>query len=431
MELHGTLSRRALIGAAAAAPLALALPSCSDRPDIIDGRTVVRFSYLWAGAEAKAMEKVIAAFNRSQDRILVQGVSSPDSQQQLTAMSSSNGTFDISDQFGNSVGAWADRGILLPLDSYLDRHEVDVDDVVPAAMDQMVHSGHTYSLPIAVHDKRLLYNKTLLREAGVDVPTTMDELGEACRALTEQKNDGTITRLGMGNPSPSEVLTTLGFVFGGTWDAKDGNGPTPADPRNIQALQWWVDNVVAPVGADHLAHFESGNGEYLSAADPFFSGRTAMTIDGEWVAVQAAQVAPDLDWGAVELPTGVPGLEDANQLTCSTLFIPTNSRHKDEAAEFLAYLMSDRPMADFARGLGNLPARTSLKDSKKFQDVPGFGTFLDGLDSPHMKVLRSALYTQEYQSDLTSAFDAVLRASQTPEQAMQDVQRKAKNYETE
>lgn len=345
-------------------------------------------------------------------------------------MSSSDGTFDISSQFGDSVGGWADRGILLPLDAYLDRHEVDVDDFVPAAMEQMGYEGQTYSMPIAVHDKRLLYNKSLLDEAGIDVPVTMDELGEAVRELTAQDEDGTITRLGIGNPSTSALMTTLGFVFGGAWDAPDGSHATPADPGNIAALQWWVDSVVTPFGAANVARFEAGSGGYLSAADPFFTGQTAMVIDGEWVAVQAAQVAPDLEWGSVPLPTAVPELEDANELTCSTLFIPSNSRNKDAAGEFLAYLLDRQPMVSFTRGIGNLPARMSSTDDTAYDDIPGFGTFLDGLKSPNIQTVASAVYTQEYKSDLNSAFEAVMRGSMSPEDAMHDVQEKAENYET-
>lgn len=431
MTVQSAFDRRTLMTAAATSVGALALTGCGNRqPATVNGRTVVRFAYLWAGVEADALEAVIADFNAGQDEILVQGISSPDTQQQLTAMSSSDGTFDISSQFGDSVGGWADRGILLPLDPYLARHDIDMDDFVPAAMGQMEYEGQTYSMPIAVHAKRLLYNKSLLDEAGIDVPVTMDELGEAVRKLTVQHDDGTITRLGIGNPSTSALMTTLGFVFGGAWDAPDGSHATPTDPGNIAALQWWVDNVVTPFGAENIARFEAGSGEYLSAADPFFTGRTAMVIDGEWVAAQAAQAAPDLKWGSVPLPHSFPELEDANELTCSTLFIPTNSRNKDAAGKFLAYMLDRRPMVSFTRGIGNLPARLSSTDDPAYDDIPGFGTFLDGLKSPNLQTVASALHTQEYKSDLNSAFEAVMGGSMTPEEAMHDVKEKAEYYET-
>jgi len=79
-------------------------------------KTEITFSYLWGGAEAKALEEIIAEFNASQDKIVVKGVSSPDTTKQLASMSSSNGAFDVSDHFGSAVGSWASKGILAPLD---------------------------------------------------------------------------------------------------------------------------------------------------------------------------------------------------------------------------------------------------------------------------------------------------------------------------
>lgn len=408
---------------------ALVLGACGSGGADGDGPTTIRFSYLWTGVEAEAVEQIIANFNESQDDIVVEGISSPDTQQQLTSMSAASGSFDISDHFGNSVGSWASRGILEPLDEHLAANGVDVDDFIPAAMEQMTYDGQLYSVPITVHNIKLLYNQTLLDEAGLEVPTTMDELAEAIAALTEQDDDGTITRMGIGDPQSFATLTTLGFVFGGSWDSEDGTEPTPDAPGNITALEWWTENVVGPVGASQLAEFEAGNGEYLSAADPFFSGRTAMVLDGEWRAVHAPNVAPELDWGVAPIPTAAPGLENASQLTSSTLFIPANAEHKEEAAEFLAYLVSDQAMIDFAMALGNLPARSSLLEDPAFEEIEHFDVWLDGLESPNLRAMSSAPYNSEYGSDLTAAFDAVVRLTDTPEAAMEGVRQRSENYE--
>src|SRR5690606_29489472 len=126
------------------------------------------------------------------------GVSSPDFQKQLTSMSASTPAFDISDNFGDSVGSWASKGILAPLDDLLAAEGVDTADFVPSAMDQMRYDGKTYALPIAIHSLMLVYNKTLLDEAGLKPPTTIDELAAAALALTKTDDSGNITQLGLG-----------------------------------------------------------------------------------------------------------------------------------------------------------------------------------------------------------------------------------------
>ncbi|MBN9605663.1 MAG: ABC transporter substrate-binding protein [Actinomycetales bacterium] len=424
-----TRMRRPLVAAlAGSAAIALALTGCTNSGST-GGPEEVTFSYLWSGAEADAIEQIIADYNASQSDVVVTGISSPDFQKQLTSMSSSNGSFDISDHFGNGVGSWAAKGILAPLDDYLAADGVDTSDFIPAALDQMTYDGKIYSLPIAVHSFQLLYNKTLLEEAGVAVPTTMNELAAAIATLTKQDADGTITQLGLGDPSPSTTLTTLGYNFGGDWDA--GGEPSPTEPGNIAALQWYVDNIVDLVGPENLATFNSGNGEYMSAQDPFYVGRFAMVIDGEWRAANIPATAPDLDWGVTAIPYASTDLEDVTQLTASTLFIPANARHKEAAAKFLAYLVSDEGMTAFTKALGNLPSRTSLLDTDAFADIDQFDVWMDALKSPNVFALSSAPYSAEYSADLGTAFGDVILGSTTPQEAMQTVLDNSSNYATE
>ncbi|WP_084344794.1 ABC transporter substrate-binding protein [Microbacterium resistens] len=425
--MHHTLNktRRGLVAGAVTVATVAALAGCSGGDAGADGKTEITFSYLWGGEEAKALEEIIADFNASQDEIVVKGVSSPDTQKQLTSMSSSKGSFDISDNFGNSVGAWASKGILAPLDDAIAAEKIDVDDFVPSAMEQMTYEGKTYALPIAIHSFQLLYNKTLLDEAGITPPTTMDELAAAAKALTKVEG-GRITQLGLGSANDSTTLTTLGFAFGGSWDGADG--PTPAEPGNLQALEWYQQNVVEPVGADKMAAFVSGQGEYLSAQDPFFSGRVAMIIDGEWRSASAAKVAPELDWGVAAIPAATPALAGSTQVTSSTLFIPANSQHKEEAATFLAYLVGEEPMEKFSLALGNLPARTSLAGSDAYSDLKDFSVWADAASSPNARSLASKPYSAEYATDLATAFDEVVRLTATPEKAIATVESRMANY---
>jgi multiple sugar transport system substrate-binding protein len=414
-----------IVAGAAAAALLLGASACtsSDEPT---GPTEITFSYLWGGAEAEALEEIIADFNASQQDIVVKGVSNPDFQAQLVAMSAAQGSFDISDHFGNAVGSWASKGILAPLDEYFS----DTSDFIPAAMEQMSYDGSLYSLPIATHSFQLLYNKALLAEAGItEPPSTMDELADAIAKLTKVGPDGSITQLGIGNPDASTTLTTLGYAFGGSWDGPDG--PTPAEAGNIEAAQWWQDTVIKPYGADKVADFTAGFGPYMSAEDPFYTGKVAMVIDGEWRAVNIPSTAPDLDWGVAPIPTATSGRANTTQLTASTLFIPANSRHKAQAATFLKYLTDTEAMRTFSLALGNLPGRTSLLDDPAYGDIDQFDSWLEALKSSNTFALASRPYSAEYTTDLAAAFDDVIRDAATAEDALQGVADRSSSYATD
>jgi multiple sugar transport system substrate-binding protein len=385
----------------------------------------IDFPYLWGGPEGEALEGIITKFNASQSAIVVKGASSPDFQKQLTDMSAPEG-FDISDNFGSTVGSWASTGILEPLDEFIAADSYDLTEFVPAALQDNQFEGKTYALPIAVHTQLLLYNKKLFTEAGIAAPpTTMSELQDAIVKLTKVDASGDITQLGMRAPD----YINLAYVFGGDWFDADGNA-TPDDAANLAAMHFWVDNVVTKYGTDKVQKFESGYGEYATAQNPFYTGQVAMIIDGEWQPTFIKQYAPDLDWGVVPVPypDGKQDLAGAGQLTSSMFFIPKNAAHKQEAWTFLKYLVSPEAMTEFSRALANLPARTSLLSDPAYADIPQFSAWLDSLKSPKLKTIASLPVTAEYTRDLADAFGLVNTLKQTPEEAMAAVKAKAANY---
>jgi len=388
----------------------------------------ITFSYLWSGKEAEALEEVIAAFNASQDAIVVRGVSSPDFQRQLAAMTASESEFDISDHFGSGVGGWAETGLLEPLDSYIAADDFDLSDFPDATLEQMRHDGGIYSMPIAVHTQALLYNKALLAEAGYDAPPeTLEEWAEVIAATTKTDGDN-ITRLGYYNAEIGTSFTTLGIVNGGSW-VTDG-APTPADPGNVAGLQFYVDNIVEPLGAENVTRFMSGFGEYASAQNPFYTGKVATMIDGEWQSVFIDQYAPELDYGVAPIPYPAdhPELANATQVTTSTLFIPANAPHKQEAWEFMKYLLSEDGMSVFTRALGNLPSRTSLLDSPVYDDLANFDVWLDLLRSDNARAIASTPWIAEYNTALGAAFDDVANGRADPLDALTAVADDSADY---
>jgi multiple sugar transport system substrate-binding protein len=381
------------------------------------------FPFLWTGPEGDALLKVVDTFNTSQSGIKVNGVSNPDQQRQLAAMSGSKG-FDISDSFGGNVGAWASKGILEPLDDRIKKDNYDLTDFVPAALDQQKYDGKLYALPIAAITTALLYNEALLTEAGIaGPPKTTSELADAIAKLTKVDSNGNITQLGLNQPS----LSDFAFLFGGEW-ANDKGEPTPDNPGNIAALNFWVDTVVKKYGVDQIKKFQSGFGEYASPQNPFYTGKVAMTIDGAWQIQFIKEYAPQLKWGAGMLPyvDDKPELAGVSPLTTGMFFIPRNSKHSDEAWTFLKYLVDKPAMLDFTLALANLPARLSLLDDPKVTALPNVDVWLEALRSPNLKSFPNASWAAEYQNELTSSLDAVTNLKKTPEEAMAELAKKMK-----
>jgi multiple sugar transport system substrate-binding protein len=386
-------------------------------------RTTIDFPYLWTGPEGDALQKVVDRFNQSQETIEVKGVANPDAQRQLAAMASSNG-FDISDNFGSNVGSWAAKGILEPLDEYVAADQFDTSDFVTATLDQMKYDGKLYALPVAVHTTLLLYNKDLFAAAGIaEPPKTTSQWADAIAKLTKADGSGNISQLGL-NVAPDAPIGWT-WAFGGQWADAQGN-PTPTHPGNIACINFCLDNVFKKYGVDQVKKFQSGFGEYASPQNPFYVGKVAMVVDGEWQSRFVQLYAPNLNWGVAPIPVADdhPELAGATDLSSSMFFIPTNSRHKKEAWEFMKYLLSSDAMRDFTLALANLPARRSLLEDPAYAELPNFSAWLESLKSPNIHSFPSAEWSAEYLTELTSALDSIFNLKKSPEEGMADVEKK-------
>ncbi len=106
------------------------------------------------------------------------------------------------------------RDQLAPVDSVLE--ELGKDNFVQSYLTWVERDGHYWALPDWALHEGLYYRKSLLQDAGLDVPETWDELLEAARALNiDSDGDGTIDSHGMGIPLHKRMVAqqTLGAIM--------------------------------------------------------------------------------------------------------------------------------------------------------------------------------------------------------------------------
>ena len=161
---------------------------------------------------------------------------------------------------------------------------------LPDALKPVTVGGKVYALPFMDFTAGLLYNKKLFAAAGLnpyDPPTTLEQLSADAKKLTKTGAGGKITQLGFTPdwPGPDEgqvcPLETYGWLFGGQWYDSSTGKITPDTSANVAALSWEA-SYVKQYGAQNIANFLSSAGAYLTAQDPFESGKLAMVYDGPW-----------------------------------------------------------------------------------------------------------------------------------------------------
>lgn len=136
-------------------------------------------------------------------------------------MSSGSDAIDVLYLTDSSFQRFAANGWLEPLDDLWEkyREEFDLDDYPQSVIDAVSYNGHIYSMPILINTELFYYRKDLLDEAGIAVPTTMDEYLSAAGELHSPRRAGTIMSLKPVDAALNETHWYLNALGDGWFDA--------------------------------------------------------------------------------------------------------------------------------------------------------------------------------------------------------------------
>ena len=140
------------------------------------------------------------------------------------------------------------------------------------------YDGKTYAIPKDYDTIGLWYTKALFDEAGVSYPDeswTWETMAEAAEKLTD-KDKG---QYGFASPAANnqDGYYNLIYGMGGSIISEDKTKSGWDSPKTIEAMKWWMDNLVAVAMPTQEVMGES-------AADVLFgSGKAAMIMQGSWM----------------------------------------------------------------------------------------------------------------------------------------------------
>lgn len=369
-------------------------------------RETMNFWYLWGGDEASYIEQIIDAYNASQDKYQVVGLSTPDQQKVITGISGGNGP-DITDDFGTSIPNYAEQNIAMPLDDYIEKDGINPEDVfVDGTMDEQVYQDKTYAFPISANVDALYYNKDLLKAGGYDAPPkTMEELQEMSSKLTTVE-DGEVTQLGAPLVPNSYWWECMTFADGSTFGTP---GDLEIDNEGFRKALSWLESYVKEFGSDAVNSFvTSGQAKVNSAQDPFLSGKEALRIDGPWFYKMAEDSG--VNFGLAMLPSyESEGDKTYNYIATSNFYIPTTASNPDGAWDFLKYITMGDGAKMFVTLKGDLPALKSLlKDQDVIKASASYDVYLKALSESSLVAMPNILDGSDLDVTLTNAVDSVV-----------------------
>ena len=255
----------------------------------------------------------------------------------LEAAATGGSVADVFHMNGVNINKYADGGVLLPIDDYIAKSDIDLANY-PEAMNAMYnYDGTQYGIAMDYDTIGLWYNKDLFDKAGVAYPTsdwTWDDLKAAAAAITGIE-DG-VYGISAAYEEQSGFYNTV-FAEGG-WFV-DGENFGFNEPGTRAGIQCWIDLMEAGYSPSEASVEE--NAAYLQ----FMAGKLGMIFSGDWFvkyyASEDSSVADVCD--VVELPLMSTG-NRASVIHGKANCISVATEHPDEAWAWVEYLSGPEAM---------------------------------------------------------------------------------------
>jgi N,N'-diacetylchitobiose transport system substrate-binding protein len=276
--------------------------------------------------------------------------------EKLTTSLSSSDAPDVV-EFGNTQAqAFEAAGAVMDLTPY--REELGGDDLLQSLLEAGTYEGSLYAVPYYAGARVVIYRKDLFEQAGIEVPTTLEEFLQAGIALQEANADvPNFSGIYLPGRNWHAVLSFL-------WE----NG---GDIATLEGDQWvgQLDSPGSIAGLEYFKQvFDEANAAPADSDDAndyiaFCNGEVGMMPAPGWKPGQILN--PDDGCPEMEANIGVfalPGSEAGSTapvfLGGSNLAIPTNSQHPELALDLLKIMVSPEYQRQFAAA-GIIPALKS------------------------------------------------------------------------
>jgi multiple sugar transport system substrate-binding protein len=378
------------------------------------GQTTLKWS-VWDISSTTYYQPLIDAFEKAHPDVKIEMVDlgSTDYQTVLaTELTGSGSDFDVvtvKDVPGYMT--LVNKGVLEPLDSYIDSSKVDLTQY-KGLTDQIKVENKLYELPFRNDFWVLFYNKDIFDKAGVAYPTndmTFEQYDKLARSLTVdtpgQEVYGAHYHTWRSAVQLFGVLDGKNTIIDGKYDF--------LKPYYDMVIKEQEDGVCQ----DYATLKTSG----LHYSGAFAQGNIAMMNMGTWFIstlmdkIRTGEYTDCKNWGIVKYPHA-EGVEPGSTLaTITSLAIPANAPHKDLAWEFINFV-SGKEGAEILASTGTIPAVMNSTVADLVSSADGFpkadGTSVEALNTSKLYLeMPVNPKSSEIETVLNEAHDAIMTGS--------------------
>jgi multiple sugar transport system substrate-binding protein len=298
-------------------------------------------------------EKVIARFAEKYSKIVVdlRTFSSGDAYNQALLGQVASGL--APDVFlldgGNQISKFARLDAVLPLEDLADKAGLDLANFQDSLLQAFVVDGKLYGIPKDYNTTALYYHKDLLEKAGMEPPTTWEELRKAAKRLTidEHYGFGMLPQINYYLP----FITSAGAKFVTPDGIDTANFVTAEHVKALELLLTLFKEDKSTVSPQMVGAGWDGA--------MFAEKKVVMVYGGSWIGNVVLGMNPDLEIGAAPLPA-----EDrAGMLYTAGWVVSGDSKYPEAALKFIKFMSSDDELVALHQSgiLGLLPTKTGVK----------------------------------------------------------------------
>ncbi|HEY8736146.1 MAG TPA: ABC transporter substrate-binding protein [Candidatus Dormibacteraeota bacterium] len=241
----------------------------------------------------------------------------------------------------------APAGRLLDLTSLMSKWGVTKDEFVSTLLSPWQLNGKQYALPKDFGDLVLFYNKAMFTAAGLQPPTSWDEVKTDAKTLTK----GSVK--GISLPADSARFDAFLYAYGGKILNSDGKSVAFNDQNGQDALTFY--------SSFQLQDHSSALPDILGASwpgDAFGKQKAAMVIEGGWLIPYMHDTYPSVQYGSVKLPKGPA--KQASLLFTNGWGCSAKTKNQDACMLFVKYMTGKVVQQQVLQSGFALPSRKDL-----------------------------------------------------------------------
>ncbi len=330
---------------------------------------------------------------------------------------------------GDLVKSYYKENLVTELSDAVKTGGIDLNDIYTAPLEQCKFGDKLLCLPWGTDIYALYWNKDLFEAAGLDPntpPKTAEELADYADKLTKVGADGKIEQIGFIPDQAWGHTDLYSHMFGGFWYNKDGTQLTANSQPMIDALTW-QQQFYKKYGYDNVMAFATGFGDqYMSPDYPFYTGKLAMMVDGEWQTGPnfISKFKPELNYGVAPFPApaGHTDMANSGMVAGTVVVIPANAKNQDASAKLLAWMMSPAIIAEEMCYNANLPTSKKAAEDKCFTDNAKFKVFVDLMANSNSSFVATSPISLEFNDAYAAAEEKILHTGADPKTELDQLQ---------